>query len=215
MGEAYVWGHQGSDLKNRSKTPVCLKHYMGYGLPFNGRDRSSVYIPDPMLREKFLAPFAKSIETGAMSIMINSGWVNGIPTHANKYILTDILRNELGFRGFTISDWQDVIRLHTRDRMAETPEEAVRISVMAGLDMSMVPNDYSFYDYCSGLARKDAAFAKRVDESAMRILRFKDAVGLFDDPFPRAEDLNKVALQVGYLINLIILIIAFNLKSLN
>lgn len=131
-----------------------------------------------------------------MSVMVNSANVNGIPGHANSYYLNDILKGELKFQGFAVSDWQDIIRLHTRDKVAETPEDAVRIAVMAGVDMSMVPNDFSFYDHCVNLTKKDLAFAKRVDDATMRILRFKEAIGLFDNPFPFPEDLANVATQV-------------------
>jgi beta-glucosidase len=138
MGEAYISGHQGQDLKNRTKAAVCLKHYMGYSYPFNGLDRTNAYIPDVLLREKFLPTFAQGVATGALSVMVNSANVNGIPGHMNSYYLNDILKGELQFQGFAVSDWQDIIRLHTRDMVAETPEDAVRIAVMAGLDMSMV-----------------------------------------------------------------------------
>lgn len=198
MGEAFISGHQGQDLKSHKKAAVCLKHYMGYGFPFNGRDRTNALIPDSLLREKFLPSFARGIKTGALSVMINSGYVNGIPTHANKYILTDILKQELDFKGFAVSDWQDVIRLHTRDRIAETPEDAVRLAVMAGLDMSMVPSDYSFFDHCVALAEKNGAFADRVDDAVMRILSFKETIGLFENPFPLAEDLVNIATQVNH-----------------
>lgn len=204
MGESYVLGHQGTDLKNRTKAGVCLKHYMGYSMPFNGHDRTNALIPDTLLREKFLPPFANAIASGAQSVMINSGYVNGIPGHANKYFLTDILKGELGFKGFTVSDWMDIIRLHIRDRVAETEEEAVRIAVMAGVDMSMVPNDFSFFDHCVSLAKKDEQFAERVDDATMRILRYKETIGLFDNPFPFVEDLDNVASQES---------IDFNLKA--
>jgi hypothetical protein len=183
MGEAYVTGHQGDDLKNRTKAAVCLKHYMGYGFPFNGHDRTSAYIPDVQLREYFLPTFAHAVKAGAISVMINSGTVNSIPGHANDYYINHILKGELDMKGFTVSDWNDIERLYTRDKIANSPEEAVRIAVMAGVDVSMVPNDFSFYYYCVNLTQKDPAFAERTTDATRRILRVKEALGLFENPF--------------------------------
>jgi beta-glucosidase len=109
--------------------------------------------------------------------MINSGDVNGIPGHANSYYINDILKGELKFDGFTVSDWEDIIRLYTRDRLAATPEDAVRIAVMAGLDMSMVPFGYSFHDHCVSLAKKNSDFSDRVNDAVRRILKVKKILG--------------------------------------
>lgn len=188
MGSAYIKGHQGNDLKNRSQAAVCLKHYIGYSYPFNGRDRTASWIPESLLRETFLPSFAKGVQMGAQTVMINSGDVNGIPGHANYRYLTEILKGELKFEGFTVSDWEDIIRLHTRDKVASTPEEAVRIAVMAGVDMSMVPLDYSFFNHCVSLSLKDEKFSNRVDDAVTRILSVKKKLGLFEDPFPHVED---------------------------
>ncbi|CAF1005435.1 unnamed protein product [Brachionus calyciflorus] len=192
MGYAYILGHQGNDIKNRTKSATCLKHYLGYSLPFNGRDRTPAYIPDNVLREFFLPPFEAGVEAGAQTVMINSAHVNDIPGHANSYYINDILKGELKFKGFTVSDWQDVIRLHTRDKVAETPEEAVRIAVMSGVDMSMVPSDYSFFDHCVNLTKKNEKFLNRVNDAVTRILTVKKNLGLFENPFANAEDLNKI-----------------------
>lgn len=156
MGEAYIRGSQGekNNLKDRTKTATCLKHYIGYSFPYNGLDRSVAYIPENLLREVFLPPFEAGLAAGSRTVMINSGEVNGLPGHANSFYINDILKGELKFDGFTVSDWEDIIRLYTRDKLAETPEDAVRIAVMAGVDMSMVPNDYSFFDHCVNLAKK-------------------------------------------------------------
>lgn len=138
MGTAYIEGSQGNDLKNRTKVATCLKHYIGYSYPLNGRDRTDAWISDEILREYFLPSFASGVKAGSLTAMINSGTVNGMPGHANGYYINDILKGELGFEGFTVSDWEDISRLYLRDRMAASPEDAVRIAVMAGLDMSMV-----------------------------------------------------------------------------
>lgn len=136
MTSAYIKGHQGSSFNDSKSVAVCLKHYMGYGFPFNGLDRSIAYIPENVLREFHLPVFAAGIKAGALTVMINSGNVNGIPGHANYKYLTQILKQELGLEGFAVSDFADVKRLYQRDHLAETPEEAVRIAVMAGVDMS-------------------------------------------------------------------------------
>lgn len=203
LGEAYILGHQGNDLSNRTKAATCLKHYIGYSVPFNGRDRSNALIPEHILRERFLQPFERAVRAGAPCVMLNSGWVNGIPGHANYRYITEILKQELGFAdGFVISDWEDVVRLHTRDKMASTPKEAVRIAVMAGLDVSMVPLDYSFYDLCLELSSEDRLFAQRVDDAVTRLLRVKDRLGLFERPYPDAADLDKIGREESEMFNL-------------
>lgn len=129
MSDAYIRGHQGSnesDLKSRKKAAACLKHYIGYSGPTNGRDRTMAYIPEITLREFYLPTFENGVAAGVPTVMVNSGAVNLIPGHANSYYINDILKGELKFDGLVVSDWEDIIRLHTRDRVAETPEEAVR-----------------------------------------------------------------------------------------
>lgn len=205
MGEAYVRGHQADNNANALKktgAAASLKHYVGYSFPFNGLDRTNALIPDHQLREVYLPPFERAVAAGGLTVMLNSASVNGIPVHASSYYVNDILKGELGFKGFVVSDWQDIIRLHTRDRVAETPREAVRLAVMAGVDMSMVPTDFSFYEHCVSLAKSDTAFARRVDDAAMRILSVKDKLGLFDNPFASANDLASVGRQSSQDFNL-------------
>ena len=177
ISEAYIKGHQGTDLKNRTKAATCLKHYIGYSYPFNGRDRTVAWIPENLLREYFLPTFESGLMAGSPTVMINSADVNGLPGHANYHYLTEILKQELKFDGFTVSDWRDIVNLYERDKVAESPEEAVRIAVMAGVDMSMVPYDFSFYDHCVNLYQKDSAFVNRVNDAVLRILRFKKMLG--------------------------------------
>jgi beta-glucosidase len=202
MGESYVKGHQGSDLKNTTSAATCLKHYIGYSQPTNGFDRTDALIPDTKLREYFLPPFESGVSSGSLTVMLNSAHVNGIPGHANSYYINEILKGELNFQGFVVSDWQDIIRLHTRDKVAETQEEAVRIAVMAGVDMSMVPQDYSFYDHCVSLSKRDKAFAKRIDDASMRILKVKNELNLFGNPYPNQKDLDNIGLNESQQLNL-------------
>ena len=153
---------------------------MGYSYPFNGKDRTPAWISERMLREYFLPSFEAGIKAGAPTIMINSSEVDGIPGHANYHYLTTILRGELGFKGFTVSDWEDIKRLYTRDKLAASPKEAVKIAVMAGVDMSMVPSDFSFYELLLELAQSGEVPMARIDEAVTRILKVKFEAGLFD-----------------------------------
>jgi len=184
MGSAYIKGHQGEDFSDANKAPTCLKHYVGYSYPLNGKDRTPAWIGERMLREYFLPGFEAGIKAGAPTVMINSGEVDGIPGHANYQYLTTILRGEMGFKGFTVSDWEDIIRLYTRDKLAASPREAVKIAVMAGVDMSMVPFDFSFYDLLLDLAKSGEVPMSRIDEAVSRILKVKYQSGLFERSEP-------------------------------
>ena len=159
---------------------------MGYSFPLTGRDRTPAWIPENYLREYFLPTFETAVKAGARTIMINSGEINGVPGHVNKQILTDILRTELGFKGFVVSDWEDIKKLVTMWRIAGTEKEATRMSVMAGIDMSMVPLDYSFADHLIALVKEGAVPQTRIDEAVRRILRVKFELGLFEKPGPNA-----------------------------
>ena len=166
---------------------ACLKHYLGYSFPFNGKDRSPALMPDSYLREYFLPPFREAVKAGAKTVMVNSGEINGVPVHASKYLLTDVLRGELGFQGVIVSDWEDIKRLHTWQHVAETPADAVKMALDAGLDMSMVPLDYSFADLLKQLVRDKKVSEKRIDESVRRILQLKFDLGLFTNPYVEPE----------------------------
>lgn len=187
MGSSYIKGAQGNDISAPDKLATCLKHYVGYSFPINGLDRTPAWISERMMREYFLPTFEAGVLAGAPSVMVNSSEVDGIPGHANYHLLTEILRNELNFKGVVVSDWEDIKRLHTRDRLASTPKEAVRISVMAGVDMSMVPYDFSFYNYLLELANEGTVPIWRINEAVSRILAVKMQLGLFDNPYPNKE----------------------------
>lgn len=187
MGVAFVRGLEGDDVSSQSQVASSLKHYMGYSFPLTGRDRTPAWIPENYLREYFLPSFDAAVKAGARTIMVNSGEINGVPGHVNKQILTDILRNELGFKGFVVSDWEDIKKLVTTWRIAATEKEATRLAVMAGIDMSMVPNDYSFADHLVALVKEGSVPQSRIDEAVRRILRVKYELGLFDTPVPDAS----------------------------
>ncbi len=189
MGRAYVDGTEGKDnnVGADDRVAACMKHYLGYSVPLNGKDRTPAWIPERMLRDIFLPPFAAAVDAGVQTVMLNSAEINGIPTHSDAYVLNDILKGELKFDGFVVSDWEDIKRLHDRDRVAETPREAVRMAVMAGVDMSMVPYDFTFYDHLLDLAQKGDVPEERIDDAVRRILRVKFRTGLFENPYPKAE----------------------------
>jgi beta-glucosidase len=186
MGVATILGYEGTNIAANDRVAACLKHYMGYSFPLTGKDRSPAWIPENYLREYFMPTFQAAIAAGAHTIMVNSGEVNGVPVHASHYLLTDVLRNELGFRGMVVSDWEDIKKLVTQHRVAATEKEATRVAVMAGIDMSMVPSDYSFSDNLIALVKEGAVPQARINEAVGRILRLKFELGLFDSPMPDA-----------------------------
>ncbi len=182
LGSQTIIGYEEDGLDKLTSVASCAKHYLGYSNPASGKDRTPAYIPERQLRQFYLPPFEKAIKAGASTVMVNSGEINGIPVHSNAYLLQDVLRGELGFEGVVVTDWEDIIRLHTRDRVAATPKEAVRIGVEAGIDLSMVPLDYSFYDYLLELVKEGTISETRIDESVRRILTLKRKLGLFERP---------------------------------
>jgi len=179
MGTATLKGYQGESMQQPHQVAACLKHFIGCGAPLSGKDRTPAWIPERQLREIYLPPFAAAIEAGAASIMVNSGQINGSPVHADPYLLTDILRGELGFKGVVVSDWKDIQYLHTYHRVAQNQREAVKLAIEAGIDMGMVPDDLSFYDLLLSLVKSGQISQARIDESVQRILNMKFQLGLF------------------------------------
>jgi len=194
MGVAFVRGLEGTDVSSSSAVASSLKHYMGYSFPLTGRDRTPAWIPENYLREYFLPTFETAVKAGARTIMINSGEINGVPGHINHHILTDILRTELGFKGLVVSDWQDIKKLVNVWRIAADEKEATRLAVMAGIDMSMVPDNLSFADHLIALVKEGAVPQSRIDEAVRRILWVKFELGLFEKPMPDASLKPKFAL---------------------
>ncbi len=182
MGVATVRGYEGSDLSSPGSVSASLKHYVGYSYPTTGGDRSPALIPENTLREYFLPTFGAAVKAGAHTVMVNSSEVNGIPGHANGYLLKDVLRGELGLQGFVVSDWMDIKKLVGVHHVAANEKEATRIAVLAGIDMSMVPSDYSFSNLLLELAQEGKVPGTRIDEAVRRILTVKYQLGLFDDP---------------------------------
>ncbi|MCD9185909.1 MAG: glycoside hydrolase family 3 C-terminal domain-containing protein [Pyrinomonadaceae bacterium] len=184
MGAAFVRGIEGNDLKSENHVAASLKHYVGYSMPLTGRDRTPAWIPENYMREYFLPPFETAVKSGARTVMVNSAEVNGIPGHVNKYLLTDVLKNEYKFDGFVVSDWEDIKKLVTFWKIAKDEKEATMMAINAGIDMSMVPADYSFADYTIQLVREKKIPMTRIDDAVRRILRVKYELGLFENPMP-------------------------------
>jgi beta-glucosidase len=172
-----------NDIGNKYKICTNIKHYLAYGFPLSGKDRTQSWIPEHYMREYFLPPFADCIKAGAHTILLSSGEVNGIPIHSSKYWITDVLRNEVGFEGVVITDWRDVEKLQYIHNIAETYKEAVKISIDAGIDINMVPYDNKFMDLLIELVNEGKIKEKRIDESVRRILKVKFELGLFERPY--------------------------------
>ncbi len=193
MGLAEIEGYEGTDLKSINSVAACMKHFIGYSFPTSGKDRSSALIPDITLREFFLPAFAAAVKAGTRTVMVNSAEVNGIPVHSNKYLLTDVLRKELGFKGVVISDWEDVKKLTERHRTAVSYKEAVFQSVDAGIDLCIVPMDLDFSKYLIELVQEKRIPIARINESVRRVLQLKEDVGLFDHPYVEQEAIKNFA----------------------
>ena len=185
MGKASVRGFQGSDPNHIGEYNVaaCMKHYMGYGVPVSGKDRTPSSISRSDMREKHFAPFLAAVRAGALSVMVNSGVDNGMPFHANRELLTEWLKEDLNWDGMIVTDWADINNLCTRDHIAATKKEAVKIAINAGIDMSMVPYEVSFCDYLKELVQEGEVPMSRIDDAVARVLRLKYRLGLFENPY--------------------------------
>lgn len=185
MGKAAVLGYQGDNPNNVTGNYIaaCLKHYMGYGASFSGKDRTPSYIGENDLRERHFEPFLQAIDKGALSIMVNSGIINGVPVHADKEILTKWLKEDLNWDGLVVTDWADINNLYTRDKVASSQKEAIKIAINAGVDMSMVPYEWSFCTYLKELVEENEVPLSRIDDAVRRVLRMKFRLGLFERPY--------------------------------
>jgi beta-glucosidase len=148
MGAAIIDGYQGGNKIDDKHVAACMKHFVGYSGANSGRDRTPAWIPEKYMKELYLPSFKKAVEHGALTVMINSGAVNGIPGHINHNLITETLKNEWGFEGFAVSDWEDFIMLHSVHRTGSTLSEAYVQAFNAGVDMSMVPLSPQYKEYC-------------------------------------------------------------------
>ena len=191
FGVEMIKGYQGFDnnVSNKHKVAACMKHFVGYHATISGKDRTPAYIPDNVLSEYHIESFKKAIEAGAKTVMINSGLINGIPVHADYNLLINILRNKLGFQGVILTDWEDIRKLHDRDKVAKTQKEAVKIAINAGIDMSMVPYEYEqFFNDLVELVEDGEVSMERIDDAVKRILELKFELDLFQNPVTNYED---------------------------
>ena len=180
MGASYTKGMQGTEAEiDDNHIAVSLKHFLGYSASITGKDRTQAWIAERQLRRYYLPTFAAAIDAGAKTVMINSGDINGIPVHANKVILTDILRGELGFEGLAVTDWADIHYLFNRHRVAKDYKDAVAMAINAGIDMSMVPDDLDFPRLLKECVEEGLVPMSRINESVRRILQVKMDLGLF------------------------------------
>lgn len=185
LGASFVRGLEGNDVSSDVSVASSLKHYVGYSVPLNGRDRTTALIPENYLREYLLPPFDAAVKSGARTVMVNSAEINGVPGHINKYLLTDVLKGEMKFDGFIVSDWQDIQKLVTQWKVAKDEKEATMMAINAGIDMSMVPYSYSFSDTLTALVKEKKVPMTRIDDAVRRILRVKYELGLFENPMPK------------------------------
>ena len=193
MGVEAVKGFQGDDPNHIGEYNVaaCMKHYMGYGVPVSGKDRTPSSISRSDMREKHFAPFLAAVRAGALSVMVNSGVDNGMPFHANRELLTEWLKEDLNWDGMIVTDWADINNLCTRDHIAATKKEAVKIAINAGIDMSMVPYEVSFCDYLKELVQEGEVPMSRIDDAVARVLRLKYRLGLFENLYWDIKKYNK------------------------
>jgi beta-glucosidase len=190
IGREVILGMQGDDPNHigRENISACLKHYMGYGVPFNGLDRTPAIINDQDMREKQFAPFLEALRSGALSIMTNSSTINGVNGVANPILLTQWVKEDLGWDGMIVTDWADITSLHERDRIASSYKEAVKMAINAGIDMAMVPSSWQFCIDLKELVEEGQVPVSRIDDAVRRILRLKFRLGLFDTPYTVIED---------------------------
>ena len=193
IGAAAVRGLQGEDPNHvgSENIAVSVKHYMGYGNPRTGKDRTPAYIPESELREKCFAPFKACVEAGALTIMVNSSSVNGVPVHANKELITDWLKEGLNWDGMVVTDWSDIINLYTREGVAADKKEAIEIAINAGIDMTMEPYDLNFCTLLLELVDEGRVSMDRIDDAVRRVLRLKYRLGLFETPNTLLENYPK------------------------
>lgn len=205
MGKAMVYGFQGEDPNNIDQYHIAtsMKHFMGYGVPWTGKDRTPAYISPADLREKHFAPFLAGLQAGALTVMVNSASVNGVPMHANKEFLTGWLKEETGWDGVLITDWADINNLYTREMVAKDKKDALRIAINAGIDMIMEPYSCDACGYLIELVKEGKIPMSRIDDACRRVLRMKYRLDLFKNPtqklknYPKfgGEEFAKLALE--------------------
>ena len=184
MVVAEIKGYQGDDPNHIDQYHVgtSTKHYFAYGAPWTGKDRTPAYISPQMIREKYFEPFKQAALAGTLTIMVNSGSINGVPVHASYEYLTKWLKEDLQWDGFLVTDWADINNLFSREKVAKDKKDAIRIAINAGIDMSMDPYSVEFCVLLKELVNEGKVKMSRIDDAVRRILRAKYRLGLFDKP---------------------------------
>lgn len=207
MGKAMVYGFQGEDPNNIDQYHIAtsMKHFMGYGVPWTGKDRTPAYISPADLREKHFAPFLAGLQAGALTVMVNSASVNGMPMHVDKEFLTGWLKEQTGWDGVLVTDWADINNLYTREMVAKDKKDALRIAINAGIDMIMEPYSCDACGYLIELVKEGKIPMSRIDDACRRVLRMKYRLDLFKNPtqklknYPKfgGEEFAKLALEAA------------------
>jgi len=190
MGRESVLGFQGKNPNDIGSDNVaaCMKHFMGYGVPVTGKDRTPSSISEQDMREKHFAPYLEMVRNGALSVMVNSASNNGIPLHANYELLTKWLKEDLNWDGLIVTDWADINNLYTRERIAKDKKDAIRIAINAGIDMAMEPYNWDFCPLLKELVEEGAVPMSRIDDAVRRVLRMKYRLNLFEQPWTNPAD---------------------------
>lgn len=191
FGRELIKGYEGGDnnIANPTKVAACMKHFLGYSAPISGKDRTPAYIPDNVLREYHIPAFQAAVDAGVHTVMINSGIINNVPVHASYELLTTLLRKEMGFQGMIVTDWEDINKLYSRDKMVPSIKEAIKTGINAGIDMSMIPIAYK--EYCqllTELVNEGQVPMSRLDDAATRVVALKLKLNLFDVPNTYRKD---------------------------
>jgi beta-glucosidase len=193
LGKQIINGYQ-NPIGDNTKVAACLKHYLAYSDPKTGKDRTNTWMSENYLREYHLPSFKAAVEAGAQTVMVNSALINGLPTHINKHLLTDVLKKELGFKGFVVTDWQDIDNIYKRDKIVATQKEALMLAINAGIDMAMIP--YEYQTFCKdliSLVKENKVPISRINDAVNRILTVKYELNLFEKSNSIANDYSKFA----------------------
>ena len=184
MVVAEIKGYQGDDPNHLGRYHVgtSTKHYMAYGAPWTGKDRTPAYVSPQMLREKYFEPFRQAAMAGTLTMMVNSASINGVPVHASYELLTKWLKEDLQWDGMLVTDWADINNLFQREHVAKDKKDAIRLAINAGIDMSMDPYSVDFCILLKELVQEGKVPMSRIDDAVRRILRLKYRLGLFDEP---------------------------------
>lgn len=191
LGYELIKGYEGDDnnIANPTKVAACMKHFLGYSVPISGKDRTPAYIPENVLLEYHVPPFQAAINAGVHTVMLNSGIINNEPVHASYKLMTKLLREDMGFTGMIVTDWEDINKLYTRDRMVPSIKEAIKAGINAGIDMSMIPINYKeFCNLLTELVNEGEVPMSRIDDATTRIIALKLKLDLFNTPNTYRKD---------------------------